>query len=402
MKLITFLLSTIAFSQVSFAHSEKINFSQLKITPTNKKVFITIGNDAVEMSRANFKGLAQPLSGNKGASVLSVDTAAIPYLSSMMHENFNRCGGFIAHDSEAEAMAFAKSSQLPSSSTADYTINRHDEVKRLLPEINEMNILNTIKKLSNFKNRYYQSETGVEAAKQIAQDWSDLGSSRNDFKVELFNHANWKQPSVIATLQGRSSEVVIIGGHLDSIAGFMPSMSRAPGADDNASGIATITEVMRVILSSGYTPEKTIKFMGYAAEEVGLKGSAEIAKKFKQDGVNVIGVVQFDMTNFNGADKDIYFMTDFTNAEQNKFMGALNDEYLKYQWGYDKCGYGCSDHASWHGNGFAASMPFEASFNRMNHKIHTADDTLAASNDNASHAAKFARLGLAYLIEIDL
>jgi leucyl aminopeptidase len=37
----------------------------------------------------------------------------------------------------------------------------------------------------------------------------------------------------------------------------------------------------------------------------------------------------------------------------------------------------------------------------MNHKIHTADDTLAVSNNNASHAVKFAKMALAYIVELD-
>jgi len=47
--------------------------------------------------------------------------------------------------------------------------------------------------------------------------------------------------------------------------------------------------------------------------------------------------------------------------------------------GYDKCGYGCSDHASWNAQGYPASMPFESSMARDNPTIHTAKDTLANS-----------------------
>ena len=52
----------------------------------------------------------------------------------------------------------------------------------------------------------------------------------------------------------------------------------APGADDDASGIATLTEVIRVALANGWKPKRTVKFMGYAAEEVGLRGSNAIAQ----------------------------------------------------------------------------------------------------------------------------
>ena len=69
----------------------------------------------------------------------------------------------------------------------------------------------------------------------------------------------------------------------------------APGADDDGSGIATLTEILRIAMANGWKPKRTIKFMGYAAEEVGLRGSAAIAADFKAQGVNVVGVMQFDM-----------------------------------------------------------------------------------------------------------
>ena len=141
--------------------------------------------------------------------------------------------------------------------------------------------------------------------------------------------------------------------------------------------------------------------MGYAAEEVGLLGSKEIASSFKNNNVNVVGVLQLDMTNYKGSDLNIVMMTDYTNAAQNEFLGNLIDEYIKLSWGYDKCGYGCSDHASWYSQGFPASIPFEAKKGDMNRRIHTSRDTLSVSGDNSNHAVKFAKLTLAYVIEID-
>ena len=80
---------------------------------------------------------------------------------------------------------------------------------------------------------------------------------------------------MILTIQGTTfpSEVVVLGGHQDSIAGSNCTTSRSPGADDDASGIATLSEVIRAAMALGYQPERTVKFMAYAAEEVGLRGS---------------------------------------------------------------------------------------------------------------------------------
>jgi leucyl aminopeptidase len=93
-------------------------------------------------------------------------------------------------------------------------------------------------------------------------------------------------------------------------------------------------------------------------------------------------------------------MTDFTNAAQNEFLGRLIDEYVKVPWGYSKCGYGCSDHASWTNAGFPASMPFESTMGDINKAIHTDKDTIENAGGNANHAAKFAKLAIAYMVEL--
>jgi hypothetical protein len=143
-----------------------------------------------------------------------------------------------------------------------------------------------------------------------------------------------------------------------------------------------------------------VKFMAYAAEEVGLRGSGEIASSYKNSGVNVIGVLQLDMTNYKGSSVDVGLLTDRTNAAQNAFIGNLIDTYLGLSWQNTQCGYACSDHASWTNNGFPASLPFEALMGEHNGAIHSANDTLATSGGTADHAAKFTRIAVAYMAEL--
>jgi hypothetical protein len=107
------------------------------------------------------------------------------------------------------------------------------------------------------------------------------------------------------------------------------------------------------------------------------------------------------MTNYKGSTGDIYIFQDYTNSAQNTFVGNLIDTYLPgIVRGTDSCGYGCSDHASWHNQGFPASMPFESRMSQYNPTIHTVNDTLAQSGNNANHAIKFARLATAYVAEL--
>ncbi|MFT6630555.1 MAG: leucyl aminopeptidase [Bacteriovoracaceae bacterium] len=377
---------------------------------TEKEIFITIDSDAVNASQKSMTGL-KTVAGDLDISVLKIKESEVEKLSVMMHDKFNRCGGFMVHESEAEALAVLannSSRKIAKDLTfLNYTISEGERVQSMISTVKEFGIRDMIKKMSAFQNRYYKSQTGVDSQNFVKATWEKLGQNRSDVSVELYQHSSWPQPSVIMTVEGTTmkDEVVIIGGHADSIAGWWGrEKARAPGADDNASGIATITEVIRVMMDNGYKPQRTIQFMAYAAEEVGLLGSKAIANDYKKQGKNVVGVVQFDMTNHKGSkDLDIVFMTDFTNEAQNKFMGSLIDTYVTgINWGYDKCGYGCSDHASWTNAGFPASMPFESRMGDINGHIHTKKDTIdvAASGGTADHAEKFARLGVAFLVEM--
>jgi leucyl aminopeptidase len=259
-----------------------------------------------------------------------------------------------------------------------------------------------VTQLSGFQNRYYKSDTGVEAANWIAQQFKSIAQGRADVSVQQVKH-DWAQPSVIATIEGQGknkNEIVIIGGHEDSInqSAFGSRKMKAPGADDNASGIASVLEVFRVLVQSGFKTDRTLMFMAYAGEEVGLLGSQDIANQFKKDKRAVVAVMQLDMTGFAGAGKQIVFMSDFVNADLTRFTQKLLDTYVKTTWSVDKCGYACSDHASWTKAGYSAVMPFEATFSGMNHDIHTVRDTKEILDFD--HALTFVQLGLAFMAEL--
>ena len=82
--------------------------------------------------------------------------------------------------------------------------------------------------------------------------------------------------------------------------------------------------------------------MAYAGEEAGLLGSGAIAQNFQASGVNVVGVLQLDMTNYKSPSADIAMITDFTNALQNQFVRDLAATYLPTLVVTNSvCGYAC-------------------------------------------------------------
>jgi leucyl aminopeptidase len=346
---------------------------------------------------------------NESVYLMQVDEEALPRLSHDVHESLKRCGGFMVHASRAEGrQAVARyqdgARQANTTLAPSYEIDDQAEVNALLPQLQESNIRSTIVKLStDYKNRYYTTSGGIGSSNDLLTTWKQLAAGRDDVTVKQFSHPNWPQKSVILTIKGTTNpgKIVVIGGHLDSTIGWTNENSIAPGADDDASGVATLQEVMRVLLSSNYKPRRTLQFMAYAAEEVGLKGSQEIASDYQSKGKRVIGVMNLDMTNYKGSASDITVMTDYTNAAQNKFVKDLVAYYqpsLKVS--EDRCGYACSDHASWTNRGYVASMPAEALFDDSNPYIHTPNDTISKSGNNANHALKFAKLALSFAVEL--
>ncbi|MEK9144100.1 MAG: M20/M25/M40 family metallo-hydrolase, partial [Elusimicrobiota bacterium] len=278
------------------------------------------------------------LAANPVASLYQTKESEIGELTDLMHKRFGKCGGFFAFDSREKALA-ALSAPEGASAPGKYSVDQSDLVEPMVAAVQEEGVRGVIERLSAYKNRYYKSDTGAASARSIADQWKGLFPGRSDVSVELFSHA-WAQPSVILTIQGSKNpeEIVVLGGHEDSISGWSGSDATAPGADDDASGIASLTEVLRVIAASGYRPGRTVKVMAYAAEEVGLRGSKEIAGAFK--GRSVVGALQLDMTNYQGSSEDIYLIADHTDAAQNAFLGKLIDRYLSgVKWSQTKCGY---------------------------------------------------------------
>lgn len=286
-----------------------------------------------------------------------------------------------------------------------FSITEDAVVNETLGVINTQNIENHILQLENYGTRYHNRPSATQAANDLKLKWETMAATygRTDVSVRLFNHVNTNMPSVIMTIEGADNpdEFVIVGGHLDSTAN--PSNNDAPGADDDASGIATMTEAVRSLFEVGFVPKKSIEVMAYAAEEIGLVGSAEIAQEYSINNIDVVSVVQFDMTNYNGSANDVSFITDHTDGSLNAFLMQLADHYNnsgphQISYGTSICNYGCSDHASWTNEGFMASFPFEASFGQHNPNIHTSNDTYSLTG-TADHATKFAKLCVEYLVE---
>ena len=128
------------------------------------------------------------------------------------------------------------------------------------------------------------------------------------------------------TMQGKTSEVIIAGGHHDTV-------YQAEGAVDDSSGVASVLEMARQmssIINETGTPERTIKFCTWGGEEEGLWGSRAYVEEMQSSlRENLRLYINFDM---NHVDADFEnrgnSLTLFTNNEDDYgHMQRITDIY---------------------------------------------------------------------------
>ncbi|MFI6009750.1 M28 family metallopeptidase [Streptomyces sp. NPDC051243] len=193
------------------------------------------------------------------------------------------------------------------------------ELRALLREIDSARIEATVRELVSFGTRHTLSVQD-DPARGIgaARDWlaaelrSYAAASGGRMTVELQSYVQEPAPripaatritNVIATLRGAVTpdRVYVVAGHYDSrVTDVMDATSDAPGADDDASGVAVVLELARVMATR--RPASTIVFAAVAGEEQGLYGSAYMAQRLKAAGADVQGMFTNDIVGSPTAD----------------------------------------------------------------------------------------------------
>jgi Zn-dependent M28 family amino/carboxypeptidase len=164
---------------------------------------------------------------------------------------------------------------------------------------------------------------------------------------ETFTYQGNTGFNVVAELPGttRPDEVYIIGGHYDSV--------NNPGADDNASGVAGVLEIARVL--SQYESEATIRFIAFDMEEKGLIGSEDYATDHRLE--NIRGMISLDMIAYDPTNAGRALLYGRTTPIKQALASALS-QYAgipaTLQGGLD-----ASDHAPFEWQGFPACLIIE-------------------------------------------
>jgi leucyl aminopeptidase len=279
------------------------------------------------------------------------------------------------------------------------TIEADPNIQAAVNTVDQTEVEKWIRYLAAFGGRYHAaSDPNIHVRDLKSKLQLMLAESGINFSIRTVAHTSTDQQSLVVTLHGKSrpKEIIVLGGHLDSInQTLFDNKNNAPGADDNASGSGSLLEALRVIVKNGQ-PERTIEFMWYAAEEVGLFGSKEIATEYKNAGKEVIAVMQLDMTLQPGEGEMIVnSISDFTHPWLRQLFKELNSKYIGVQVIETACGYACSDHASWFRQGFPTFFPTESSLNKMNRNIHSRNDVVSPAS-SFRHATHFSKIAVSF------
>lgn len=301
------------------------------------------------------------------------------------------------------------------------------QVSKIVSEVSQDRITETLKKLESFQTRYiYSSQDDPNHGVGAARKWiyeqfrgysPRLEVSYDHYKLKGETTRGTRIPkdvdidNVVAVLPGtvNKEERVLITAHYDSVnmsrptgappqtgaagegSGVTPDPNvSAPGVTDDGSGVACVMELARVM--SQYQFEKTIVFIAFEGEEEGLLGSTLYAQKARSLDQKIEAVLNNDIIGSDvGGDgrmenRRVNIFSedpiDSPSREIARYAREIGDRYVPEMdvdpvFRADRFGRG-GDHTPFNLEGFAAvrvSTPVENFANQ-----HTATDTFAGTS----------------------
>jgi len=303
-----------------------------------------------------------------------------------------------------EETSFSTQAKEPFPSKPQYTVK---DLQPLFDHLSVSRAKEFLTKFSSYYTRYYRSPTGKQSQQFLLDGLTKLAASNPKLNITVIEFAHpWGQNSIIARFPGNdlpsSTPVVILGGHQDST-NLLPFLS-APGAGDDGSGTTTLIEAFSALVNATFIPSTNpVEFHWYSAEEGGLLGSQAVAQSYAKLEIAVRSMQQLDMTSWvkAGTEPVMGIIRDFVDPEFTEFIVKVVGEYAEIDAVDTKCGYACSDHASWTKIGVPSAFAIESRFEDSNKNIHSSNDKLDISPEfSFEHMMQFSRMTIALAVEL--
>lgn len=127
-----------------------------------------------------------------------------------------------------------------------------------------------LKDITSLDSRSYTSEADtLKAISLVEKEFKNM-----NYDVCRHSFGQGKLQNVVAFQRGKQPGSLIVGAHYDS----RPYSGKAPGAEDNGSGVAGLLAMARAMKDAGFVPKKSVYFVAFAGEEGGMIGSSAFAQ----------------------------------------------------------------------------------------------------------------------------
>jgi len=237
---------------------------------------------------------------------------------------------------------------------------------------------NFIIKLTENGSREVSNPAELDSNNLVARNWiadTLVDVSRGRIEVEILGNYG----SVLGRLPGYlpvEGPAFVVGGHFDSV-------TDSPGANDDATGVATALELAKVL--SMYEWPIDIYFGAWNAEEIGLRGSREVAEILSDRGVNILLYYNIDMllvpNPLAPSDAKIWMGFQSGTYQEGLYWAELT-RAMSNNYGYnmirpielsDMSGGYSSDHASFIAEGYPSLFATETGFS-IDSSFHNPSD----------------------------
>ena len=264
------------------------------------------------------------------------------------------------------------------------SIDSSDDIQQTVDRVSGTNLAETIGDLEVFGTRAFYTSSGWNASIYVHDRFAELGYWVYYQNLEV---SGFPARNVIAVKNGTnaSDPLYLFGAHYDCANKEAANYSEgeilaAPGADDDASGVAAVIEIARILKETRLS--SMVKFVAFAAEESGLNGSRYFARQEHDAGWVYENTALMDMIGYKVASQNraMIFSGSPHNTLAPSMVSAIDtfnlDLSAEIVTGYDLTS---SDHASFWEVGYPSLLVIEELVNSSvaSPYYHTSQDTLS-------------------------
>ena len=277
-------------------------------------------------------------------------------------------------------------------------------IREMMNQVNMDSLQATVQYLQDYNSRIWNSQNAFDASDWIAARMQALGL---EVEQQAFNASTWlgsgqAAPNVIGIQRGTvyPDVYVVCGSHFDSFSWEAYSGGgNAPGADDNATGVASVLESARIMTQ--YEFEYSIIYCAYGCEEMGLYGSEAYASRCQQQSMEILGYFNNDMNGSLYGDV-IHIDCIYPNSVApigDYYMNIGNVYFPELPIRHVNFNDGDSDHTSFNNHGYMGIYPFE-DYQHYSPYIHTPNDLIGTSVNSWEMSQQYCRMNIGCLAEI--